>query len=262
MEEIRNEPCSDREDRISRLEDALIHYILSFIDPKYAVQTSVLSKRWIDIWKSLTFLSFYRSSFSQDKKDSFVMFVDMVFIFRRKDIDVQRFRLDWSDSAYDDSVTVHVNRWCLNAIGYNVQEVRILITQFYNSAYEFPHRLFNCKSLRMLVIEVCGNARYVDVILPRSMNLPQLKVLAYCGLSISGVEFSKSLFPSCPVLETLHVVDFDIHNDKGRNLIVVFLSALRSLSMLLDIFCSKMIVWLTLSNYLLQIWQHSLGDFS
>nr|XP_017245756.1 PREDICTED: F-box/LRR-repeat protein 25-like [Daucus carota subsp. sativus] len=46
------------EDRISRLPDELIHKILSFVDAKEAVQTSVLSRRWELIWTTLPFLSF------------------------------------------------------------------------------------------------------------------------------------------------------------------------------------------------------------
>ncbi|GKV40749.1 hypothetical protein SLEP1_g48353 [Rubroshorea leprosula] len=36
-------------DRLSDLPDSLIHHILSFMDAKYAVQTCILSKRWVSI---------------------------------------------------------------------------------------------------------------------------------------------------------------------------------------------------------------------
>ncbi|KAL8099801.1 hypothetical protein AgCh_032164 [Apium graveolens] len=48
----------DKEDRISRLPDELIHKILSFVDTELVVQTSVLSKRWELIWMTLPFLKF------------------------------------------------------------------------------------------------------------------------------------------------------------------------------------------------------------
>ncbi|XP_074347835.1 F-box/LRR-repeat protein At3g03360-like isoform X2 [Apium graveolens] len=48
--------CS--EDAISRLPDELIHKILSFVDAKVAVQSSILSKRWRFIWPTLPFLNF------------------------------------------------------------------------------------------------------------------------------------------------------------------------------------------------------------
>ncbi|KAI3943796.1 hypothetical protein MKW98_004301 [Papaver atlanticum] len=92
-------------------------------------------------------------------------------------------------------------------------------------AYEIPERLLNCKSLKKLTMYAYGNARYADVILPRSMNLPQLKFLSFTGLSISDVESSKRLFSSCPVLETLKISDCDIRTDNQKNLIVDSLSA-------------------------------------
>ncbi|XP_026409956.1 F-box/FBD/LRR-repeat protein At1g78750-like [Papaver somniferum] len=207
MEEIRNAPYANGEDRISRLPDNLIHLIMSYMDTKDAVQTSVLSKRWIDVWKSLPFLEFHRSSFSEDKTHSFIMFVDNVCLFRG-DIDIQRFYVRWKDS-----VTIHVNRWSLAAVKYNVQDISIFISECHNSAYEIPHRLLNCKSLKKLTLYLYGNARYADVILRGSMNLPQLKFLSFTGLSISEVESSKRLFSSCPVLETLHISDCYIRTD-------------------------------------------------
>ncbi|XP_026426167.1 F-box/LRR-repeat protein At1g55660-like [Papaver somniferum] len=213
-----DEPYFNREDRISRLQDELIHYILSFVDTKYAVQTSVLSKRWVDIWKSLPVLNFNRSSFSEGKQDSFIMFVDMVLFFR-KDFDIQRFSVDWRNLAYDRSAIMNVNRWTsLGAVKYNVQEISILITQC--PAYEIPHRLLNSKSLRKLVINVFSNPGYVDIILPSSMSLPKLTELTLHGLSISNVESSRRLFSSCPVLRNLSIGECNIQTSNQRKLIV------------------------------------------
>ncbi|RZC93025.1 hypothetical protein C5167_028385, partial [Papaver somniferum] len=192
MEETRNAPFEI--DRISRLPDSLIHQILSFIDTKYAVQTSVLSKRWIDIWKSLPFQNFNRNSFSHEKADKFIDFVYMVFLYR-------------DDTK--SSVCMWVGRtlqWSLNAVKYNVQETSIVIDELLYSPYEIPRRLLNCKSLRKLVLKVLSEA-FADVILPRSMNLPQLKVLTLYGLSISKEELFNGLLSNCPVLETLEIVD-------------------------------------------------------
>ncbi|XP_026379167.1 uncharacterized protein LOC113273767 isoform X2 [Papaver somniferum] len=47
-----------------------------------------------------------------------------------------------------------------------------------------------------------------------------LKFLRLDGFSISNVELSKKLFSSCPLLETLEIVDCNIGTDVGRNLII------------------------------------------
>lgn len=44
-------------DIISKLPDELIHKVLSFVDAKEALQTSVLSKRWKLVWTTLPFLN-------------------------------------------------------------------------------------------------------------------------------------------------------------------------------------------------------------
>ncbi|XP_074360529.1 FBD-associated F-box protein At3g52670-like [Apium graveolens] len=45
------------QDRISRLPDELIHKVVSFVDAKVALHTSVLSKRWKLIWTTLPYLN-------------------------------------------------------------------------------------------------------------------------------------------------------------------------------------------------------------
>ncbi|KAK1402896.1 hypothetical protein POM88_002501 [Heracleum sosnowskyi] len=50
---------NEEEDRISALPDELIHRILSFgVDLNVVVQTSVLSKRWVNLWSTFQFLNF------------------------------------------------------------------------------------------------------------------------------------------------------------------------------------------------------------
>ncbi|XP_026430670.1 putative F-box protein At3g44060 isoform X1 [Papaver somniferum] len=115
---------------------------------------------------------------------------------------------------------MHVNRWIYNAVKYNVQEITMVIEQLQNSAYEIPQRLLNCKSLKKLVIRMFDAARYVDIILPRSMYLPRLKVLLLDGLSFSNLELAKKLLSSCPVLKDLEIINCDIQSDNQKILIV------------------------------------------
>ncbi|KAK1683299.1 hypothetical protein QYE76_044147 [Lolium multiflorum] len=50
-------------DRLSDLPDGLIHYIMSFLTVREAVQTSMLSRRWEDLWCSMPFISIDEQDF-------------------------------------------------------------------------------------------------------------------------------------------------------------------------------------------------------
>ncbi|CAI0459901.1 unnamed protein product [Linum tenue] len=68
-------------DRLSHLPDPIIHHILSFLDTKSAVQTSVLSRLWRSTWKHVPVLRLVSGSFR--RFSSFRRFVDNVLSLRR-----------------------------------------------------------------------------------------------------------------------------------------------------------------------------------
>ncbi|CAI0547226.1 unnamed protein product [Linum tenue] len=49
--------------RVSDLPDCILHHILSFLDTKSSVRTSILSKRWTNLWKGVNVLHLQASSF-------------------------------------------------------------------------------------------------------------------------------------------------------------------------------------------------------
>ncbi|CAN0864562.1 F-box/FBD/LRR-repeat protein At5g53840 [Linum grandiflorum] len=55
------------DDRLSNLPEPLIHHILSFLDTKSAVQTSLLFRKWESTWKHLSVLDMRHSSVIPDK---------------------------------------------------------------------------------------------------------------------------------------------------------------------------------------------------
>ncbi|CAI0413384.1 unnamed protein product [Linum tenue] len=67
-------------DRLSNLPDFIIHHILSFLDTKSAVQTSVLSRVWQCAWKHVPVLNVRSDSFQQ--YSSFDRFVENVLSLR------------------------------------------------------------------------------------------------------------------------------------------------------------------------------------
>ncbi|KAI3954577.1 hypothetical protein MKW98_019708 [Papaver atlanticum] len=136
----------------------------------------------------------------------------MVFILRNES-DIQRFALDWFSYDEDEDIVMkNVNRWIVQAAKRNVEEMNLQIRQHHPAAFEIPHQFLNCKSLTKLEMQVNFGERCTDVILPKSMDLPRLKVLWIHGVSIPNEELSKRLFSSCPVLEKLELYHCDIPN--------------------------------------------------
>ncbi|XP_026429817.1 F-box/LRR-repeat protein At1g55660-like [Papaver somniferum] len=176
-------------DRIIKLQDELIHHIMSFMDTQRAVQTSVLSKRWIDIWKSLPCLRFRTCSFESEFK--------------------------------------RVNKWIDAVVRRNVQDVTIKLATYSfddnDLTYEVPPKLLKCKSLKKLTLRKLGG-QCVFIIVPKSISLPQLNYMCLNGCLMSDVESSKRLFSSCPVLETLNIVDCYIKTNNQRNFALESLS--------------------------------------
>ncbi|KAI3903387.1 hypothetical protein MKW98_032041 [Papaver atlanticum] len=211
-------------DRISKLPDNLIHEILSFIDTKYAVQTSVLSKRWKNIWISLPYISLDWTSFKKDiiydlgeTVNRFLTFVDKVFEFH-DDSDIQSIKLG---CVILDAVSVDaLNRWILAAVNYNVKDLDISGSYLHDSAYEIPHQLLNSKSLKSLIIILLGE-RFggTNIILQKSMSLPQMKTLWLAGISISNLDLQR-LFSSCPLIETVIMQKCDVQTSSQSNIII------------------------------------------
>jgi hypothetical protein len=65
------------DDIISTLPDAIICHILSFLPTKESVATSVLSKRWIHLWRSVPVLDF--RDVKLDDRETYFCFNEFVF---------------------------------------------------------------------------------------------------------------------------------------------------------------------------------------
>ncbi|XP_061342278.1 F-box/FBD/LRR-repeat protein At5g53840-like isoform X2 [Gastrolobium bilobum] len=88
-----------KQDRLSHLPDEVIHRILSSLDAKIAVQTSVLSMRWRYLWTSLQVLNFHDMSF--DDPVLFQCFVEHVLSRRDSSTNLNMLQLVCHDELDD-----------------------------------------------------------------------------------------------------------------------------------------------------------------
>jgi len=154
----------NEEDMISDLSDDVLIHILSSLNTKKAVQTSILSKRWTNLWKTLPMLILSTRNFSTE--ESFQEFASQILSLR------------------DDSTSIHTlcfhhtfnlkaslfQRIVKYAISHNVQHLLIDISRHIT---DFPSFFFSCHTLTSLDLFGLGHT-----IFPNSLNSPSLTNLS------------------------------------------------------------------------------------
>ncbi|CAN7059964.1 unnamed protein product [Brassica rapa subsp. trilocularis] len=160
-------------DRISNLPDELLCHVLSFLPTKNAALTSVLSKRWLNLWKLVPNLDIDDSVFlhPQDGKgerkeirQSFIDFVDRV-LAMQGDSPINNFALKCISGR------VHVdimNRWICNVLERGVSDLS-LYTDFAKDLdyylYPLPQEMFVSSTLVKLSLrsESCVDWYFRDM---------------------------------------------------------------------------------------------------
>ncbi|KAJ0435437.1 putative F-box domain, FBD domain, leucine-rich repeat domain superfamily [Helianthus annuus] len=187
------------DDRLSMLPEDILSRILSLMPSKYAVRTSILSKRWRYTWTFVTNLDFdytRRQTFNEDiliefedgNEKNFTKFVDRVLKFC-KTSQLKSFRLYISNKMVRGS---SLSNWIDNALKLNVRGLDICVIQS-----ELPSSVFTCKTLTDLRLELCA-CDFGGWELPSTIYLPCLKTL-----DIVGCKNPQVIHGCCPVLESL-----------------------------------------------------------
>ncbi|KAL2498992.1 putative F-box/fbd/LRR-repeat protein [Abeliophyllum distichum] len=173
-------------DQISCLPDAILSHILSLIPLKSAVQTSILSKRWTNLWTFITNIEFEEEVVNATRS---VYMVDSV-LSRCTSKQIDRFSL----VVNVDVDFEHVKAWANDAVGRNVRELRL-------KRSIMPQCIFTCKTLTFL--ELVSDILFHRNNIPTSFDLPNLKTLRTCLLYPKVL--ANKLFSSCPILEDLTI---------------------------------------------------------
>ncbi|KAL2331259.1 hypothetical protein Fmac_018840 [Flemingia macrophylla] len=180
------------EDIISQLHESILGHILSFLPTMEAIRTCVLSKRWIDVWESITNVKFDDSVLCHGKKmqkEQYVYFVNTMLLHH---VNNQSVSLCLTCYHYD---SLHVSAWISSILKRGVQKLHIQ----YADKILFPSQtLFSCISLVQLVLQMRCNLS-----VPIFACLPNLQTLSLSGIMLvsESSTYSKDLILSFPLLK-------------------------------------------------------------
>jgi hypothetical protein len=185
-------------DRISNLPDELLSHILSFLPTKLAFTTTVLSKRWIPLFKLLTTLHFDDESFSN--KDAFPSIVERVVLSTEL---IKTFYLN-CDAKHEN----RFNLWILEKLQqlgtfHNLIKTvkrhpveNLHIVSWYIS---FPLSIFIFPTLVVLKLNYSKVVSIGNI----SVDLPSLKTLHLIKVYFKNNGNFNKLLNGCPILQDL-----------------------------------------------------------
>ncbi|KAG4936408.1 hypothetical protein JHK82_050614 [Glycine max] len=186
-------------DRISNLPDVVLSHILSLVPTNVAVATSVLSKRWKLLWRSVSTLNFNHSHHDDNNHETCSLFAQRVHAFiLMHDMDQPFTRFCLSSSCPLDPI--HVNAWISAATQHRVEHLDLSL----GCAVELPSfLLFSCKTLVVL--------KLLNVVLSFNNSccvyLPRLKILHLSSVAFSKDRDLAQLLSGSPNLEDLEASD-------------------------------------------------------
>ncbi|XLQ98769.1 hypothetical protein HN51_053667 [Arachis hypogaea] len=177
--------ADDDIDRISSLPDCLLCHILSFLPtptPVIVATTSVLSRRWRNVWKDMEVFKFQQKKKSQK---SLFYSVKSVLALRRPGR-IRKFRLQ---SDFSEANLVTVKNWINAAMGPQLEELHLLLSRENNDNLPLAPTLLIRNSIAALSRE-------------SYLFFPSLKSLS---LNLGSTRNVDVLLSRCPVLETLNL---------------------------------------------------------
>ncbi|KAM7262356.1 hypothetical protein ACFE04_021433 [Oxalis oulophora] len=185
----------DTVDRISKLPDELLCRILTYLQTKEVVATSILSKRWEHVWTTTHNLDCSdQLQFCKDYEAELRMFIEYVdnVIFYHGGSKIEKCSL----SCYSQDVSAHLYAWICAIVCSGVQEFTLQSTSF----TDLPWSVLTCKTLVVLKIK----GRFV-LNLPSGFCLPNLKALHLESVIYVDNTYVEMLCLGCPFLEELDI---------------------------------------------------------
>ncbi|KAI6705000.1 hypothetical protein NL676_007962 [Syzygium grande] len=180
MAERRRE-ATEEFDHISRLPDAVIHHIFSFLPFEDVVKTSVLSKQWRLAWTSTPYINL-----SPSKGASIGTALG-----RCTAAQLEKFHLDAAKPEFN--ILTNTYRWILSAVQRKVKDASLVFADYH---YRAPEFLCTCASLVSLRVSNCIFSPDITI------HWPSLKKLCLHDVPLQEDQMM-DILSGCPVLESL-----------------------------------------------------------
>jgi hypothetical protein len=192
-------------DLLSSLPDEVRCLILSFLTTKESASTSVLSKKWRNLFALVPNLDFDDSEFlhpEEGKRErdgilqSFMDFVDRVLSLQGNS-SIRKFSLKCETGV----PPARVNRWLCEVLQRDVSDIDLTIDLGYG--YYLPEELFVSETLVNLKLKSAFNIDWWPG--AEGTSLPMLKSLCVYGVRVFCDDELQELLPCFPVLEELQM---------------------------------------------------------
>lgn len=182
-------------DRINGLSDEIICHILSFVPTKESALTSLLSKRWRNLF-ALTPNLHLVDDVGVGCAQSFIDFVDRL-LFGSSDLPIRTFSIKCRKSIDSGQFTC----WMIEVLKRGVVCLHIDVF-VHKDAILLPVEMFTCKTLVELRL-----AKGFEAMLPDDVSLPSLKILFFDYICFYNTQYCVlgKLLSASPVLEELTI---------------------------------------------------------
>lgn len=191
----------DEVDRISALPESLLHHILSFLSLEDRIRTSMLSKRWKQVWHTYPNLEFSYTIFN-DVNCRRLMLKYLERTMRKRHIDMIStlkfaLRVDMG-FLYHPKFETYISRCLCYAVASNVKEIKLELL-FYLKLYTLPPVVFSAKSLVALELQGCKLECFRS-----DVELSSLRKMSLSRVDVND-QVLENLIAGCPLIEHLNI---------------------------------------------------------
>ncbi|KAL9374619.1 hypothetical protein Peur_031498 [Populus x canadensis] len=206
---------SENIDRLSDLPDSIIHKILSLVDLRCAVQTSVLSKRWRFLWTSLTDLNFNGTCMDFTNFLTFNRFFPITFRIWSLIMvipTIRSFSLPPAFLTCQSLKTLQLSGFNFKALGFalpNLISLSLSHCSFTNPS-DFDDPFASCLKLKNLSLRSCSflSSKVLKI---SGLQLLNLEIVGLGYMNLAGLLYRIDIFAPkliSFVYKLSHVVDF------------------------------------------------------